>query len=114
MRLWDLQGNAIGQPFQGHTDGVLSVAFSPDGSQILSGSWDKTVRLWDLQGNAIGKPFQGHEDRVNSVPFFPGWQPDCLRQSGQYDAAVGFAGQRDRATVSGAYGWGLVSRLFPG
>ncbi|MEP0880975.1 caspase family protein [Trichocoleus sp. ST-U3] len=69
VRLWDIQGNAIGQPFQGHKSYVNSVTFSPDGQFIVSGSWDKTVRLWDIQGNAIGQPFQGHEYDVTSVAF---------------------------------------------
>jgi WD40 repeat protein len=32
----------------GHTDIVWSVSFSPDGTRIASGSWDKTGWLWDV------------------------------------------------------------------
>ncbi len=71
VRLWDIQGNPIGQPFPGHESSVRSVAFSPDGKMIVSGSWDKTVRLWDIQGNPIGQPFRGHEESVSSVAFSP-------------------------------------------
>lgn len=71
LRLWDLQGNPIGKPFQGHEQAVRAVAFSPDGKQIISGSADQTLRLWDLQGNPIGEPFQGHEQGIWSVAFSP-------------------------------------------
>jgi WD40 repeat protein len=40
---------------KGHTDGVLSVAFSSDGARLVSASQDKAVRLWDC---ATGHPLQ--------------------------------------------------------
>ena len=33
---------------KGHTDEVRSVAFSKDGTKIVSGSWDRTIRVWNV------------------------------------------------------------------
>ena len=38
----------LGQPLTGRTNGVDSVAFSPDGHTLATGSLDGTVRLWDV------------------------------------------------------------------
>ncbi|WP_375340506.1 WD40 repeat domain-containing protein, partial [Plectonema radiosum] len=71
VRLWDMSGKQIGQPFSGHKKSVQSVAFSPDGRYIVSGSEDNTVRLWDMSGKQIGQPFTGHRKPIQSVAFSP-------------------------------------------
>jgi len=57
---------------QGHTGNVTSVAFSPDGTRIVSGSNDNTVKVWNAErGVQIGSPLQGHTHYVTSVSFSP-------------------------------------------
>jgi WD40 repeat protein len=51
----------------GHTDYVRSVTFSSDGTSLVSGSNDTTVKLWDIQTGGVVKTFCGHTDHVLSV-----------------------------------------------
>jgi WD40 repeat protein len=54
---------------------VWSVAYSPDGQHIISGSSDKTIRIWDAKtGAAVGQPLEGHMDSVQSIAFSPDGQ----------------------------------------
>ena len=53
--------------FSGHPCWVRSLAFSPDGTFLVSGSYDKTVKLWDIQTGGVVKTFSGHANWVVSV-----------------------------------------------
>ncbi|THU91717.1 WD40 repeat-like protein, partial [Dendrothele bispora CBS 962.96] len=54
------------------SEGITSVAYSPDGRHIVSGSKDKTLRIWDTQtGQQVGQPLQGHTHNVWSVAYSP-------------------------------------------
>ncbi|MDM8516024.1 caspase family protein [Desulfobacterales bacterium HSG16] len=72
-RTWALpykykNGRAI-KTFKGHTDDVNSVAISPNGWYILSGSKDHTLKLWDIKTNREIRTFKGHTLSVSSVIF---------------------------------------------
>jgi WD40 repeat protein/transcriptional regulator with XRE-family HTH domain len=53
-----------------HDEWVSSVAFSPDGIQVVSGSRDKTVRVWEIQPRRAVLQV-AHDDVVNSIVFSP-------------------------------------------
>ncbi|KAH9203237.1 hypothetical protein DL95DRAFT_529729 [Leptodontidium sp. 2 PMI_412] len=59
------------QTLDGHSMLVTSVAFSPDGKQVVSGSGDQTVRLWDAVTGVLQQTFKGHSDSVSLVAFSP-------------------------------------------
>jgi len=46
--------------FQGYTESVNTIAFSPEGKFFLSGSDDKTLKLWDVNSGREIRSFQGH------------------------------------------------------
>lgn len=55
----------------GHSGSVASVAFSPDGRTVVSGSSDKTLKLWDAASGREVRTFIGHSNYVTSVAFAP-------------------------------------------
>ena len=106
LKLWDAATGALLRTFEGHSDGVNSVAFSPDGTRVLSGSCDKTLKLWDAATGALLRTFEGHSGSVNSVAFSPDGDPRAVGQPGQDAEAVGRGHGRAAAHLRGALGRG--------
>ena len=72
MQLWDAKTGQHKATLTGHTRGVLSVAFSPDGGTLASGGRDdNTVRLWDAKTGQHKATLTGHWGWVFSVAFSP-------------------------------------------
>ena len=56
---------------RGHSDFVWTCAFSPDGSTVLSGSRDNTLKLWDARSGKEKCTLRGHSDMVLACAFSP-------------------------------------------
>jgi WD40 repeat protein len=71
IRIWNMNTGAEAEYLRGHEDPVTSVAVSPDGCRVLSGSFDGTMRLWDVARQQEMRRFQGHTGWVTCVAFCP-------------------------------------------
>jgi hypothetical protein len=63
--------SALLQTLKGHSGGVLTLSFSPDGKMLASGSHDHTTRLWDSRTGQCCQTLQGHSSAVGSIVFSP-------------------------------------------
>merc|ERR1712100_62153 len=88
LRLWELAQGKTTKRFVGHTKDVLSVAFSTDNRQIVSGSRDKTIKLWNTLAECkYTITEEGHTEWVSCVRFSPGTDSPLI-VSGGWDKLV--------------------------
>ena len=78
---------------RGHSNGVDSVAWSPDGQRLATASWDKTAKVWDAAKGKEVLTLRGHADGVYGVAWSPDGQRLATASEDQtakvWDAATG-------------------------
>jgi len=67
LQLWDIAEIREKRNFVGHFAPISSVAFAPDGTYILSGSYDITVRLWDIETAQMVRCFSWPVEAIGST-----------------------------------------------
>lgn len=70
LKLWDVAAR-MEKALTGHTDKILSAAFSADSGTLVTGSADRTVRLWDVATGKEKLVLRGHGEAVWSVALSP-------------------------------------------
>ncbi|NWJ95119.1 MAG: hypothetical protein HXX20_04985, partial [Chloroflexi bacterium] len=69
----------------GHSDTVISVAYSPDGKTLASGSDDNSIKLWETSTGKLLNTLTGHSSYVWSVAYSPDGK---TLASGSYDKSI--------------------------
>ncbi len=69
VHVWDVETGREIAALEGHTDQVISTAFSPDGTRLVTASRDKTARVWNLASGREMATLKGHQDWVISAQF---------------------------------------------
>jgi WD40 repeat protein len=75
VRVWDIATGRTIQQLTGHTSPIVAIAASPTGSQVVTGSLDKTLRLWDLDAGESVELGIHEGGSVSAVA----WLPDGVR-----------------------------------
>ena len=103
VRLWDAASGRERHRLEGHSNAVLSVAWSPDGASVASGSSDNTVRLWDAASGREQVSLEGHRSAIELLA----WSADSrvlasVSQDGEirlWEAATGQLLDRRRSVA---------------
>jgi WD40 repeat protein/serine/threonine protein kinase len=68
-KIWDTDQFEERQQLTGHTHGITALTFSPDSAQLVTASWDETVRHWDVATGSLLQTRPGHTYGATSVAF---------------------------------------------
>jgi RNA polymerase sigma factor (sigma-70 family) len=71
VKLWDAASLRLKATLTAHSKWIHSLAFTPDGKTLASGSEDGTVRLWDVASSRVRRTLQGHRSGIRCVAVSP-------------------------------------------
>ncbi|XP_028767626.1 katanin p80 WD40 repeat-containing subunit B1 homolog isoform X2 [Neltuma alba] len=87
LRIWDIRKKGCIHTYRGHSRGVSTIKFTPDGRWVVSGGFDNAVKVWDLTAGKLLHDFGFHEGHIRSIDFHP---LEFLLATGSADRTVKF------------------------
>ena len=97
---------------EGHTDKINSVAFSPDGTTLASGSNDRTIRLWNATTGFHQQTLTGHTSSIYDISFIQDGQTLASKSNDGtirlWDASTGQE-KETLSVASGVYFYVLIT-----
>jgi WD40 repeat protein/serine/threonine protein kinase len=119
IRLWDARTGAMLRRLARPGGSIASLAFSPDGQMLASGTSDAEIALWDLRTGKVVRTLKGHQQAIFGLAFSPDgrnlasgssdgtlklWRIALDRQLDRELASLSFAGS-DSSDIGTAVGW---------
>lgn len=69
LQMREVDTKKIVRTFEGHTDVISSLQQSANGKQLLTASWDGSIRVWDIATALTEKKFNGHQGAVHVAVY---------------------------------------------
>ncbi|MBM4121961.1 MAG: WD40 repeat domain-containing protein [Nitrospira sp.] len=73
LAYWKAGAHEI-KTFRGHSQGIWTVAYAPDGLTLISGGADRLVRIWDVETGRLLRSLRGHTHDIRAAVFTPDGQ----------------------------------------
>jgi len=71
VRQWSVADGKLVRVFEGHGDAIYSLALSPNGKILVTGSYDQKIKLWDVESGKELNTLSGHNGAVFGLAFRP-------------------------------------------
>lgn len=71
VKQWNVADGSLVRTYEGHKDILYSLAISPDGGVLATGSYDQKIKLWDTATGKEIKTLHGHNGAVFGLAFRP-------------------------------------------
>ena len=123
VSIWDLDSRSLVFSLEGHREEVRALVFTGDGSGIVTGAWDNSLRLWNSETGDMVRAVEGTD--VDSLALSPTglhlavgglrgsvaiWdvdltEPEILEGHGDRVRVVAFSRERDLLASASSDGW---------